>query len=167
MRTDGAPSLGPERAPVTIVEFSDFNCPYCQQWHQTTFGPIMDAFPDQIRFVYRDFPILSQESAVAAQAAHCAADQGAYWEFHDALFSGRYSLGREAYIRYANEIGLDAVALEACLDQGRYAGMVQDSASYAAGLGITGTPTFFINGIRIVGSQPLQNFVQIIRSELN
>lgn len=163
---DDDPSFGPPTAPIKIVEFSDFNCPYCQKWHAETFHPLIEAYPDQIHFVYRDFPITSQESFIAAQAANCAGEQGAYWRFHDALFSGKFGLGREAYKQYSDSLGIDTEALLACIDSGRYAEEVQADARYAAGLGVTGTPTFFINGIPLVGAQPLSQFAQIIDSEL-
>ncbi len=164
---DDDPSLGPEDAPITIVEFSDFNCRFCQRFHIETFPALMQAYPDQIRFVYRDFPILSEESFLAAQAAECANEQGAYWEFHDALFSGGLGLSLETYMIYAERLGLDSEALNRCVQEGRYASEVQADARYAAGLGITGTPTFFINGIPLVGAQPLQQFLTIIEDELN
>ena len=164
--TDGDPEIGPGNAPITIVEFSDFNCPYCQRFAQTTFKTLMDSYPDQIRFVYRDFPITSQESFVAAQAAQCARDQGAYWPFHDALFSGQLQLGHAAYQQYAQQLGLDADALIACVDSGKYADEVQQDAHDAAGLGVTGTPTFFINGIPLVGAQPMSEFKRVIDGEL-
>jgi protein-disulfide isomerase len=164
---DDDPAIGPVDAPITIVEFSDFNCPYCQRFQQQTFQPLLDAFPDQIRFVYRDFPITSQDSFYAAQAAECAGDQDAYWEYHDALFSGVHGLGNSAYRQYAEELGLDADALMACVDEGRYAEEVQADAQDASSLGVSGTPTFFINGIPMVGAQPLSRFTQVIDAELN
>jgi protein-disulfide isomerase len=163
---DDDPSQGPADAPITIVEFSDFNCPYCRKWHVETFHPLMDAYPDQIRFVYRDFPITSAESLIAAQAAQCAGDQAAYWPFHDSLMSGDLSLGREAYEQYATRLGLDAVALLACVDSEKYRDEVESDARYAAGLGASGTPTFFINGLPLVGAQPLAQFQAIIDQEL-
>lgn len=159
--------LGPDDAPIVIVEFSDYNCPYCQRFHQQTFQPLLDAYPGQIQFVYRDFPITSQESFNAAQAAECAGVQGAYWEYHDALFSGRYGLGLDAYRAYAQELGLDADELVQCVEEDRYAQEVQADARYASELGVSGTPTFFINGIPLVGAQPLDRFVEIIEAELD
>jgi protein-disulfide isomerase len=163
---DDDPSIGPANAPITIVEFSDFNCPYCRQFNQVTFKALMDAYPNQIRFVYRDFPVTSQESYYAAQAADCAGDQNAYWAFHDALFSGQYHLGRDAYESIAKSLGLDSDALLACLDAGKYGDEVQKDAHDAASLGVTGTPTFFVNGIPLVGAQPLSQFTRVIDSEL-
>ena len=164
---DDDPALGPLDAPITIVEFSDFNCPYCQRFHQQTFRSLLDSYPDQIHFVYRDYPITTQESFIAAQAAECANEQGEYWAYHDALFSGQYELGATAYRLYAEQVSLDADALLACIDEGRYAEEVQADARYAASLGVSGTPTFFINGIPLVGAQPLSRFTQVIDEELN
>ena len=164
---DDDPSLGPADAAITIVEFSDFNCPYCEKWHTETFQPLMAAYGDQIRFVYRDFPITSQESMAAAQVANCAGEQEAYWQFHDSLLSGGLDLGRDAYTQYATRLGLDVEALLACLDSGKYQDEVEADARYAAGLGVSGTPTFFINGLPLVGAQPLSEFQTVIESELN
>jgi protein-disulfide isomerase len=164
---DDDPSIGPDTAPITIIEFSDFNCPYCKRWQTNTFFPLLDAYPDQIRFVYRDFPVTSQESFIAAQAANCAGEQGDYWRFHDALLTGDLGLGRAAYSQYAESLGIDAQALLACVDSGRYADEVEADARYAASLGVSGTPTFFINGIPMVGAQPLAQFAQVIEGELH
>lgn len=166
--TDDDPSLGPADAPVTIVEFSDFNCPYCRAWNQQVFRPLLDSYPDQIRFVYRDFPIVGGGSIglSAAQAANCAAEQQAYWEYHDALFSGTYSLDQNGYLAAAESLGLDPDALSACLESGRNANEPRADLRYGASLGVTGTPTFFINGIPLVGAQPLSSFAEVIDSEL-
>jgi protein-disulfide isomerase len=164
---DDDPALGPEDAPIKIVEFSDFNCPYCQKWHEETFPALMGSYPDQIRFVYRDYPILTQESVNAAQAAECADEQGAFWAFHDALFSGGRDLGQDTYETYAQELGLDVEGLVACINSGRYEEEVTSDAEFASNLGISGTPTFFINGIPLVGAQPLERFAEIIDLELD
>jgi protein-disulfide isomerase len=118
-------------------------------------------------FVYRDFPITSEESLAAAQAANCAGEQDAYWQFHDSLLSGGLDLGRDAYTQYATRLGLNVEALLACLDSGKYNDEVEADARYAAGLGVSGTPTFFINGLPLVGAQPLSAFQSVIESELN
>jgi protein-disulfide isomerase len=127
----------------------------------------MAAYPTQIRFVYRDFPITSAESLVAAQAANCAGKQGAYWPFHDALFNGGLGLGAEAYQAYAKQLNLDASALAACIASGGEKAEVEADAHAAADLGVSGTPTFFINGIPLVGAQPLAQFRSVIDAELN
>lgn len=163
---DDDPYLGPEDAPIVIVEFSDFNCGFCRRFHLETFNEILDSYPDQIRFVYRDFPITSAESFVAAQAAQCAFEQGEFWEYHDLLFSGQLPLGRETYEAYASELGLDSDELLNCIDSERYVDEVNEDASFASGLGVSGTPTFFINGIPLVGAQPFSQFAQVIEQEL-
>ncbi|HET7011032.1 MAG TPA: thioredoxin domain-containing protein [Anaerolineales bacterium] len=163
---DDDPSLGPDDAPVTIIEFSDFNCPYCRRFHVETFPGLMEAYEGKIRFVYRDFPITSAESSVAAQAANCAGRQGKYWEFHDALFSGSLGLSRDAYQGYAGQLGMDVTALNACLDSGDELAEVQSDARAASQLGVTGTPTFFVNGLPLVGAQPMEQFSLLIEGEL-
>lgn len=163
---DDDPSLGPSDAPVTIIEFSDFTCPYCRKFQSETFPALWEAYPDELRFVYRDYPILSPESSAAAAAAQCAAEQGQFWPFHDSLFLAQLGLGRQAYLSYAEILELDMTRFTDCVDSGRYAAEVQADAQDAARWGITGTPTFFINGIRLVGAQPLSAFVSIIDSEL-
>jgi len=163
--TDDDPSLGPDDALITIVEFSDFRCPYCGVFHVETFDALMAQYPGQIRFVYRDFPVVG--GFEAALAAECANEQGAYWEFHDLLFSGEYpNLDRDAFAAYAEKLDLDVEDLLACVDEERYSEEVETDARYASGLGITGTPTFFINGIPMVGAQPLEAFIQVIEYEL-
>jgi protein-disulfide isomerase len=162
---DDDPSIGPEDAPIVIVEFSDFRCPYCRRFYEDTFPALLEAYPDQILFVYRDFPVVG--GTEAALASECADEQGAYWDYHDLLFSGGLELGTAAYLAYAEDLDLDMDEFNACMDEERYADEVEADARYAAGLGANGTPTFFINGIPLVGAQPLVNFQQIIDAELD
>lgn len=165
VEADDDPVLGPSDAPITIIEFSDFHCPYCVRFQAETFPALMAAYPDQIRFIYRDFPVVGGYEA--AQAAECADEQGGFWPFHDLLFSGEFSdWNTETYRAYAAEAGLDPDALIACIESGQMAAEVEADARYAAGLGVTGTPTFFINGVPLVGAQPLQAFQQVIDAEL-
>jgi protein-disulfide isomerase len=175
---EGFPSLGPDDAPITIVEFSDYQCPYCTRWHEETYGPLMQAYPDQIRFVYRNFPLsFHQNAMLGAQAALCAGDQDAYWPYHDKLFEEKEQLNNpagttlepEVYVGYAEELGLDTEAFGACLADEKYRQFVEDDMVFAAGLptengepAVGGTPTFFINGRRLVGAYPLPAFQQII-----
>lgn len=168
VETDDDPSLGPADAPITIIEFSDFNCPYCRAWNQQVFHQLLDHYADQIHFVYRDFPIVGGGSVgqQAAQAANCAAEQDRYWDYHDALFSGTYSLDPGGYLAAAQSLGMDAATLGDCLDSGRYADESQADLRYGAAVGVSGTPTFFINGIPLIGAQPLSRFIEIIDAEL-
>jgi protein-disulfide isomerase len=165
--TDGDPSIGPADAPITIVEFSDYQCPYCQAWYQQTFDKLMASYPGKILFVYRDLPLPMHPQAVpAAEAANCAGEQGAYWKFHNALFSGQYSLGRTAYEQYASDLGLDTAAFTACLDDHHTQAEVEADAADGARLGLSGTPSFVINGQILVGAQPFEQFKAIIDADL-
>jgi protein-disulfide isomerase len=161
-------ALGPADAPITIIEFSDFQCPYCKKWYSEVLGPLMQNFPGKIRFVYRDFPLYSihPEAGPAALAANCAGEQGKYYEYHDKLFSNDYSLGSEAYVAYATALDLDVEKFKTCISEKRYEAEVQADYQYAANLGIQSTPTFFINGIALVGAQPYSVFEEVITKEL-
>lgn len=165
----GDPSLGPTDAPVTIVEFSDFNCPYCQRWHREVSEELLSTYPNEVRFVYKDFPVVGGGRAgfLGAQAAHCAEEQGAYWDYHNALFSGAYTLDSPGVDQIAVDLGLELDPFKECMVEARYAEEVRDDFNYGVSLGVSSTPTFFINGIPLVGAQPLVNFAQIIDGELN
>ena len=165
---DDDPFLGPEDAAITIIEFSDFECPYCTKWHNQVWTRIMEEYPDQVRLVYRDFPLSSIHSNAipAAEAANCAGEQGVYWKYHDLLFNGDYGLGDSAFIKYANQLDLDEEAFQECLTSRRYQEEVENDFTYAANLGVRSTPTFFINGIPVVGAQPFEVFQEIIEKEL-
>jgi protein-disulfide isomerase len=166
--TDDDPAIGLANAPITIVEFSDYQCPYCLQWHQQVFNQLRQDYPDKVRFVYRDFPLTSihPEAGPAAEAANCANDQGAFWPYHDKLFSGQYALSEQAYKQYASDLGLDQGRFADCLSSHRYANEVQADFDFASSLGIRSTPTFFVNGIAVVGAQPYNVFKQVIDKEL-
>jgi protein-disulfide isomerase len=165
---DDDPVFGPADARVTIVEFSDYQCPYCIKWYREVYARLMEEYKGQIRFVYRDFPLTSihPEALPAAEAANCANEQGAYWQYHDALFSGQFELSADAYIQYASALGLDLQKFQACLKEGRYRAEIEADLNYAIDLGVQSTPTFFINGIPVIGAQPYAAFKQVIDKEL-
>lgn len=165
---DDDPILGPADAPITIVEFSDYQCPYCSKWHQEVFKKLLETYKGQIRFVYRDFPLKSihPDAVPAAEAANCAGEQNAYWEYHDALFSNKYGFGEQAYLQYATELGLNTEQFKTCFDERRYSDEVEADFQYAAQFGVSSTPTFFINGLAVVGAQPYELFTQLIDAEL-
>jgi protein-disulfide isomerase len=165
---EGYPSLGPANAPITMVEFSDYQCPYCRKWHQEVFQKLMDTYSGKIRMVYRDFPLttIHSEAFSAAEAADCAGEQGVYWKFSDKLFNGDPGLGQTAYTRYAQDLGLEMGKFSGCLDSHKYQKNVQANFDFAANLGVTSTPTFFINGIALVGAQPYEVFKGLIDKEL-
>jgi protein-disulfide isomerase len=165
--SEGFPSIGPADAPITIVEFSDYQCPFCRRWHDEVYQPLLNEYPGKIKLVYRQLPLTSihPEAFPAAEAALCAGDQDAYWPFHEKLFSSD-ALGKSVYTQYAQDLGLDTTAFEACLTQNKYQDAVQSDLDFAVNLGVRSTPTFFINGLAIVGAQPLDVFKQVIDKEL-
>jgi protein-disulfide isomerase len=162
------PSIGPENAPITLIEFSDYECPFCKVWFTDTYPQLMSAYPGKIRFVYRDFPIsgLHANASPAAEAADCAGEQGQYWPFHDKLFNSQLGLGPTAYLTYATNLGLDTTRFQNCLDTHKYQAAVEANYAFANNLGVQSTPTFFINGLVVVGAQPFSIFKQIIDQEL-
>jgi protein-disulfide isomerase len=164
---DGAPVRGPAEAPVTLVEFSDFHCPFCKQV-QATLRQILDRYPGKVKLVYRDFPIdsLHPQARRAAEAARCAQDQGKFWEYHDLLFAGPARAAPEELERYAGQVGLDLAAFERCLSDNVHRAAVQRDLDEGTRLGVTGTPAFFINGRPLSGAQPLEAFVRVMEEEL-
>ena len=165
---DDDPILGPDDAPITIIEFSDYECPYCRKFHVETFNQLIEAYPDQVRFVYRDFPLstIHSNAIAASEAANCAHEQGVFWEYHDLLFSMQQGLSKDAYLAYAEQLNLDMTEFESCIDSRRYEDEVASDYDFAARLGIRSTPTFFINGLPLVGAQPFEVFKQVIDKEL-
>jgi protein-disulfide isomerase len=179
---EGFPSLGPDDAPIRIVEFSDFQCPYCTRWHEETYSQLLDAYPGKIRFVYRNYPLsFHQNAMLSAQAALCAGEQDQYWAYHDKLFAEKElinpaegtTLETDTYVGFANDLSLDTEVFEACLTSGKYIAAIQADVDFANGLptengepAVSGTPTFFINGKRLVGAYPFPYFKQIIDAEL-
>jgi len=165
--SQSAYAFGPEDAPITIVEFSDFQCPFCRRWHEQVYEPLLAAYPGKIRMVYRHLPLTSihPDAFSAAEAAMCAGEQDAFWQYHEKLFSSE-TLGSEVYTQYAQELTLDMTVFEACMTEHRYQEAIQTDSDFAINLGISSTPTFFINGLAIVGAQPLDVFKQVIDKEL-
>lgn len=165
--TDGYPSLGPDDAEIVIVEFSDYQCPFCRKFHDETYQSLLDAYPGQIRFVYRNLPLTSihPNAMPAAVASLCANDQDAYWDYHEKLFSSE-TLDEATYIQYAADLDLNVDTFTACLSDGSHDAFIQEDMQFALDLGVQSTPTFFVNGLAIVGAQPLENFQQIIDKEL-
>jgi len=164
----GNPAIGPVDAPVTMIEFGDYQCAYCKRWYDAVTTPLMKDYAGKIRFVYRDLPLsaIHPDAQSAAEAADCAGEQGAYWKYHDALFGAKYGLGAQAYTQYATDLGLDVNAFNTCVTERRYQSEVDNDASVGMNLGLTGTPSFFINGLKVIGAQPYEVFKQIIDKEL-
>lgn len=161
------PAFGPANAPITIIEFSDFECPYCHKWFAETWQQLVKAYPNQIRLYYRDFPLISihPNAVPAAIAARCASDQNQFWAFHDKLYSNT-TYGNSTYEAYAAAVGIDVTKFKACVAAKTYEKDVNADLEFGSNLGIRGTPTFFINGIPLVGAQPFSAFQKIIDQEL-
>jgi protein-disulfide isomerase len=165
--TEDAPVRGAADAPVTIVEFSDFECPFCKQAHPTL-KQLLERYPGKVRLAYRDFPLdsIHPQARRAAEAARCAQDQGKFWEYHDVLFTQSPQLALEDLRRYAGQVGLDVTKFDGCLSAGVHKATVQRDLDEGNRLGITGTPAFFINGRTLSGAQPLDAFTRLIDQEL-
>jgi len=164
--TGDAPLRGNPEAPVTIVEFSDFQCPYCVRARPTV-NRVREVYGDQIRFAFRHYPLAFHEQAQkAGEAVACAGDQDRFWEMHDRLWENAGRLAIPDLKEHAAALGLDVPAFGQCLDSGRHAAIVQNDTQAGVRLGVTGTPAFFINGRAVVGAQPFEEFAQVIDEEL-
>jgi protein-disulfide isomerase len=160
------PTKGPKDAPITIVEFSDFECPFCVRAEKTV-TDVLAAYPGKIRLVYRDFPLpMHPKAPKAAEASHCAEAQGKYWELHDKMFAANGKIEVPDLKQYAREVGIDGDKFDKSLDSGEMAKAVKDNQEAGSKLGVTGTPAFFINGRSLTGAQPLEEFKGIIDAEL-
>lgn len=157
---------GPLDAPVTIVEYSDFQCPFCAR-AGSTLARIEETYGDKVRIVYRDFPLGNHPEALhAAEAARCAHDQGKFWPYHDRLFESQHSLSAESYSALASEVGLDPKAFAECLASGKFQDAIREDSREGESLGVSATPAFFINGRHLSGAQPFEAFQEIIEEEI-
>ncbi len=163
---DDDPVKGPASAPITIVEFSDFQCPYCSR-AEGTVKQVLEKYPGKIRFVYRDFPLgMHNQAAKASEAAQCANDQGKFWEFHDALYSDQSKLSVPDMQATAERLGMDGAKFKSCLETGKFTAEVNKDIKDATTAGVSSTPFFFINGIAVVGAQGVDTFSEVIDKEL-
>jgi protein-disulfide isomerase len=175
-RVAGRPAntQGDANAAITVIEYSDFNCGFCKRFHDETFQRVIDDYvkTGKVKFSYKHYPFLAASSSWKAEAAECAAEQGQFWEYHDALFlqkvgnQGEESAVKQALIEVAAMLEMDEPAFAECLKSGAARQRVQDDASEAQRLGVTGTPSFLVNGKPIVGAQPYEVFKQAIDAEL-
>lgn len=168
---DDDATKGDPNAPVTIVEFSDYECPFCERFYSQTESLIQTNYIDtgKVKFVYRDFPLNSihPQAQKAAEAAECAGEQGMYWEMHEKLFTQGVSGGVASFKQYASDIGLDTANFNSCLDSGEMASEVAKDLKDGQSVGVTGTPGFIINGKLVSGAQPFSVFQQEIEAALN
>jgi len=178
-RTGDGPALGRADAPVTIVEFSDYQCPFCQRFAATTLPALKQDYIDagKVRYVFRDYPIANLHPSAhrAAEAAYCAGEQGKYWEMHDILFQNQHALEPPRLAGHARALGLDEAAFQRCVASGRNASRVDRGIADGAAAGVQGTPGFVIGrtrggdtieGTALRGALPLETFRQIIEQLL-
>ncbi len=157
---------GPAAAPVTIFEWSDYQCPFCRN-AQDALARLRAEFPETLRIVFKDFPLRMHPLAVpAALAARCAGAQGRYWEYHDLLFVAQPDFSREQLAGYARRLGLDVPAFTQCFDGGQFLEAIGADQREGLAAEVRGTPTFFINGVRVVGEPPLDEFRDAVRQAL-
>jgi protein-disulfide isomerase len=161
------PIQGAANAPVTLVEFSDFQCPFCARV-VPTLKKVRETYGDKVRIVWKDFPLTSihPQAFRAAEAAQCAREQGKFWELHDVLFANQQALQPDELKKHAAGVGVDPAKFNACLDASKYGERVQQQMSVGTQLGVGSTPSIFINGRLVSGAQPYEVFAAIIDEEL-
>jgi protein-disulfide isomerase len=160
------PAKGPDNAPITIVEFSDFQCPFCSKANASV-NEVLKQYEGKVKLVFRHFPLsFHAEAPKAAEASLCAQDQNKFWEYHDKLFANQQALKVEDLKKHAADLGLDAARFNDCLDSGKKAEIVQKDMKDGEKVGVSGTPAFFINGIALSGAVPAADFKSIIDAEL-
>src|SRR5436190_1408574 len=161
-----SPAKGPARAPVELIEFSDFQCPYCLRANPTV-QQVLSTYGDKIRFVYRHYPLPNHPNArPAAEAAACAAEQGKFWPYHDRLFTSAGKLSAADLKQHAADLGLDSSSFDTCVDTRKYQKDVESDIEAANAVGVNGTPAFFVNGRALNGAQPFDAFKRVIDEEL-
>jgi protein-disulfide isomerase len=162
----GHPTIGPADAPITIVEFGDFQCPYCKH-AQPTLKEVLAHYPKQVRLVYMDFPLPFHPHALdAAKAARCAGEQGKFWQYHDGLFADQAKESPADLKSLAKQLGLNTTQFDSCFEKAKYQGAIEQDVAEGKKLGVDGTPSFYIDGRPLVGAVPFQNFQQVIEDEL-
>lgn len=163
------PSIGSSGAPVTITEFSDFQCPFCGRFAQQTLPSIEENYINtgKARLVFRNFPLnIHNNAEKAAEASECAHEQGMFWQYHDKLFENQNSLSVGDLKKYAKDVGLDTEKFNDCLDSGRMAAEVQKDLNEGENIGVRGTPYFLVGKGSISGACPFSTFDQAIKAEL-
>ena len=166
---DKDPMIGDPEAPITIVEFSDFQCPFCSRFYTQTYLTLKENYVDtgKVNIVFRDFPLsFHPEAEPAALAAECANEQGEFWAFHDLIFENQESISASMYLQWADDLGLDVDQFTSCVQSQKYKSEVAKDYSDGGRLGVTGTPGFFINGQLVTGAQPYSVFASAIDAML-
>jgi protein-disulfide isomerase len=166
--TAGRPERGGgAKAPVTIIEFSDYQCPFCKRAEDSV-DQVMKTYGDKVRLVFRDYPLpFHPQARPAAEAANCANAQGKFWEYHGKLFANQSALAADNLKSYAKDLGLDTAKFDQCLDGDKAVKLAIDKDIADGGkVGVNGTPAFFINGRMLSGAQPFEKFKEVIDEEL-
>ncbi|MEM0330141.1 MAG: DsbA family protein [Archaeoglobaceae archaeon] len=165
---DDDPWIGAEKPKVTIIEFSDYACPYCAKFALEVEKKILENYSNVVKLVFRDLPVHGEISIKAAMAANCAMEQGKFWEYHYLLFErqSEWYSNESLFYDYAEELGLNVTQFRDCLDSEKYRSEVEKDAMDAQSYGVTGTPTFFINGEMVVGYRSYENFAKLIEEKL-
>lgn len=165
--TGDGPSKGPDDAPITLVEFSDYQCPFCKN-AEPIVAQVLERYPTQVRLVYRHFPLdnIHPLARAASEAALCAGDQDRFWDYHAILFRETPKLEPHLFVKYANQLGLDLEAFEACVAEKRHAAEVQADVEAGEKIGVAGTPSFYANGRPITGARGVEQFAAVIDEEL-
>lgn len=173
LEAGGSPPLGDAGAPLTVIEWGDYQCTFCYRFHQTTMGMLLEEYVEsgKVRIIFQDFPLNGPDSVLAAQAARCAADQGLFWEYHDTLYEN-WGGERTGWIRppvlygFALNVGLDMRAYNDCVGSGTYLQEIRQSYAAFQSMGIDATPSFIVHDgnstVKIVGNQPAETFVRVI-----
>ena len=170
---NGSPIMGNPNAPITIVEWGDYQCTFCYKFHQSSKDALIEEYVNtgRINFVFRDFPLNGSDSVLAAQASYCADDQGKYWEYHDEIYknwAGERTgwVTRQSLDQFANTVGLDLVQFNKCLDDKKYQQRVLENEKFGVKIGIKATPSFLIFNnekiTKVEGNQPFSVFRQVI-----
>lgn len=166
LKVGNSPAKGPKNAPITLIEFSDYQCPFCGR-ARATINQVLEKYPNDVYYAFKDFPLsFHQKAPKAHEAAHCAGDQGKYWEMSKILFENQSALEISDLKGYAKKAGVDMGKFDKCLDEGKDAKKVTEGLAEGQLAGVSGTPAYFINGIMISGARPFENFKEIIDSEL-
>ena len=160
------PVRGNAAAPITIVEFSDYQCPFCARVNPTL-DRVRQTYGDRVKIVFKDFPLPNHPQAPkASEAARCAGEQNKYWEMHDAMFANQRALDVPALKQTARALGLDGASFDQCLDSGKWVTAVQAGMAEGQKMGVNSTPTLYVNGRPVIGAMPFENFKSIIDEEL-
>lgn len=169
IKIDSARVKGNPNAKVTLIEYSDFECPFCASFYTNSYKQIVQKYVDsgQVKIAFKDFPLSFHPMAQAsAEASRCAAEQGKFWEMHDKMFENQEELSKDNYKKWGAELGLNTQQFNACVDTEKYKQAVLDEMNEGAALGVQGTPSFVINGVALVGAQPMAAFEKIIDEAL-